>query len=495
MKLIKINILLVILVLLFSGCDKNFLEVKSDPNKISTDTFWQNETDAVQTITAAYASLQMQSDRWISFEAPFPIDNFRADECAVKLDVPQWTAFETFTNTAATYYPDEIWYAYYHGIFVANQILTYLPKSSVPENVKTQIMGEAKFLRAFFHFRLLTIFKSVPLITSVPTNKDDYYPSQAPADKIYEQIIKDLKEAKAVLPLKWADNYSGRATKGAATGLLGKVYLYQKNWSAAIAEFNEVENMGVYKLMPKYEDNFDYLNENNEESLFEIQYSEDQTDGGSESWPITAEVYSYEETWPTEWLVGLYKSDKTANGEYTSRVYGSIVFNDPKSSIWYFKGKTFEDFYGKDETRAFWKKYTVERKKSTSNSRLGVNYILLRYADILLMHAEAANETGNTSQAIELINRVRARAGAVLLQNNLSKDQITEHIRNVERPLEFAFEGLRWYDLVRWGAVQPILKAHKKNGIENFRPGISEYLPIPSKELILNPKLIQNQGF
>jgi len=402
---------------------------------------------------------------------------------------------------STSYVLNDYWRHSYQGIYAANQVIENTPKIDADEQTKQIIVGEAKFIRAFFYFYLLNDFGHIPLITKTPKSEKEFYTPQAEPEAVWAQIEQDLQDAKAVLPDQWPGEWLGRATKGAATAFLGKVYLFQKKWSLAEQEFRDVMNMG-YGLVDDFESLFTGENEWSEESIFEINFTMDDQGGRNERNSLPVMLSYWKMDHPNQFLKNLYMQDTTTTGEYTQRVYGSIVFNDPKSYIWYFGSGTFADYYGADDPNAYWKKYCYYPGQDANNgysvTHSGINFIVIRYADVLLMLAEALNELGNTSEAVELVNQVRARAGAVPIPATMSQDELREHIRHVERPLELAGECVRWFDLLRWygdGDLQSILRQHGREGWENFQNGVDIYYPIPFDELSANPYIVQNPGY
>lgn len=480
---------------MFLSCSEDYLDVVN-PNKQSPDTFWESESDITATLTAAYSQLQSPYwGRWGTTEVAWPAQNYKADELTIRDDRQAWVDIHTFTDTPGNLTTNLFWYFNYAGIYYCNQVLKYAPQVGISEADLKQVNGEARFLRAYYYFLLVNYFRNVPLIINIPETTDDWYPGQATPDAVWAQIEADLDFAKNNLSSTAADQ--GRATSGAAVALLGKVYMQQLQWAQASAEFEEVINNGTYSLIPDYASLFTGTNEDNSEVIFDIQYSLVQG-SGEEMQPLPMNYYDngWNEAWPSSWLVAHYLADTTTSGEFSQRTWGSIVFgsNDPV---------VYPQPYSRDTTdtsaRANWRKYTYNSDPSRPNYEVDGNLILIRYADVLLSYAECQNELGNTSTAIDAINEVRDRAGAVELPSGMSQSDVRTHLRDVERPIELAIERTRWLDLLRWDNMEPgyissTYAAHNRRAAANFN-NTHKYYPIPQQDINTNPNIMQNPGY
>jgi hypothetical protein len=396
------------------------------------------------------------------------------------------------------------WKWLYRTIFTANQILENLEAMENLDAAKKKVyVAEAKFARAHSHFLLLKNFGNIILLTELAKTPDEFYKAQSPVADVVAQIEKDFTDAKADLPASWEEKWLGRVTRGAATAYLGKSYLFQGKWTEAETEFKLVTGMG-YELESDYFSLFSGLNEHNNESIWEINFSSIEEGGRVESVNNSNLVSRYNSLWVTEWGKQLFLTDTAADGSYSNRFYGSVLYDDPGCDVWYWNGMTYREFFTDagvpDEDRMFFKKWAVYREDWPHRSKGDVNFYIIRYSDVLLMLAEALNEQGKTAEAIGYVNQVRERAGAMLL-GTPDQAQLREHIRQVERPLEFVMEATRWDDLVRWygfgrdGGIKAILTAHNRYGAENFTDGISEIWPIPQHEMDANPEAVQNPGY
>lgn len=299
--------------------------------------------------------------------------------------------------------------------------------------------------------------------------------------------------------------WKGRATQGAAKALLGKVFLFQEKWQQAESKLAEVVALD-YELLENYEDNFNGKGENGSESIFEIQFTADQSNGNDERQVFNFEVSPYalggwELFYPSQWLVNQMKTDLDASGNPSKRVYESIFFDDANSKM--YSMELGEDvLYSQVSSNLnhprYFKKYAHNADVNEYN---GTNISIIRYADVLLMYAEALNENGKTNEAITYVNQVRQRGGAVALLE-MTKSELRNQIRHHERPVELSMEfGIRWFDLYRWQkgntateSIKSTLETHGKTFTQNFQ---DEHLifPIPLEELNINENLNQNPGW
>lgn len=224
----------------------------TNPNEPSTDTFWRTRDQAIAGVNAAYNSLMHNGTygRWLVFAT-----DLRSD---IGMIQSPWTDLSNFTKFTFTSYDfevnREIWQHHYQAIFRANQVIARVPGIAMDAVLRDQTVGEAKFIRALLYFNLVTLYGNVPLITAPPLPTDR--PATAAPATVWAQIEQDLTEARAVLPQSYGSPDLGRATWGAATALLGKAHLQQREWSAATAALQEVIGSGRYNLMPNYADNF-----------------------------------------------------------------------------------------------------------------------------------------------------------------------------------------------------------------------------------------------
>ncbi|RYF96477.1 MAG: RagB/SusD family nutrient uptake outer membrane protein, partial [Chitinophagaceae bacterium] len=363
-------------------------------------------------------------------------------------------------------------------------------------------------------------FKVVPVITAPVTNPSDYAAPTATEDVVWNQIFADLQEAESKLPVSY-DNVSGldksqkgRATKGAAAGLLGKAYLYRKDYAKAATQFEKFFTgslNGVYSLVPDYRDNFRDVNENNSESLFEIQFTEGV--GTDINWccdPVGSwkqvqaisvtygmEGAGFSDYLPTRWIYDEYKKEKTVDGKSDPRLLVTIASYEPADNSIQAYGKTWFNPQDKIYPRKYTNDGVGNGKPFEGAAESGINYRVLRYADILLMYAEVLNELNKTADAYPYIQQVRSRAklpNLATVRPNMTQAQMRDQIAH-ERALEFAIEGQRINDIIRWGWLYDAAKlAELKTHDPDFNTWTAgnEYLPIPQVELDVNKNLLPN---
>lgn len=486
---------------LTTGCQKDLLD-KVNPNQPALNTFWLTQADATAGVTAAYSALQLPGTyaRWIHFA-----NDIRSDE---GYSLSPWTDLANFTRFIQFDYNLEpvrvIWEDHYRGVYRCNQILANVPNIKMDAAMQKQMLAEAHFLRGVYYFNLVTHFGSVPLILE-PSTITTTAP-QATPELGMAQVILDFQAAIADLPVS---NNVGHATKGSAEAMLGRVYMQQHKWTEASALFKAIIDSKKYTLVPNYLDNFTTANENNSESVFEVQFSSANQGGGQD---VAGASEGFERAqffgppgigWTDgrarPWLLDEI-SEKTTTGDVDPR-RDITVFHFPMLVFGY-TYQQLDNGRGISTSDTFWHKYEDDRTQNFENYFSGINFRLVRYADVLLMQAEALNELGQTTDAVALINQVRTRQSVNLTPLTAGFDQAGMRKQLMhERICELAGEGTRWLDLNRWGllksqATLDVLKApNHDTDFVNFVIGKSEYLPIPRNDLTADQKLKQNPGY
>lgn len=502
-KYLIIYIFFILFGLILTNCEEDYLKL-TNPNQMTVESSWRNAQDVEAALTGTYALLQNQW--WGGYWAPGEF--FMTLEVMSDLTKTQNLFYpigsgghDSYNATSRMYTTKYFWQEFYRMIFAANQVIENTSKvPTLSESQANSYIAEAKFLRAYAHFQLLNLYGNIILVTEVPPTADDFYKKQSSSDTVYAQIEDDLNFAKQHLPNSYSQEWLGRATKGAAISYLGKVYLYQKKWAQAAQEFTTVTDMG-YALVDDMHSLFTGKNEHSPESIFEINYTANRPSGRIESQSLVPNFNDWLGIYPSQHLKELFKNDTTVTGEPSKRTFASIVFNHPESHIWYFGDSTFADYYGEDDEKIYYKKYNYYNDEEDAHwyASVGTNYIMMRYADVLLMLAEALNEQGNTTQAIEYVNQIRSRAGSTPIPNSMSQTELREHIREVERPLELCNETQRFFDLVRWykddSGVKAALERNTAPNSDQFNEGIDEIWPIPITEIQSNPEIEQNPGY
>lgn len=415
---------------------------------------------------------------------------------------------DNFPVLASNGFCNTLWLGNYTLITRCNSTIKEINTNTsivASNEVKQQTLGEARFLRAYAYFNLVRFFGRVPLIDTLfsdPAAQNNV--AQSTAAQIYAFIENDLTFAASVLPLSWDSRFVGRATKGAANGLLAKVYLTQQKWASAMAAANSVMISGQYDLSTPYDRIFREEGENSKESVFEVQatataaipsnngvqYAQIQGIRGAGIWDL-----GWGWNTPSDQLVAAYEPNdprraRTILFTSTSTTPGLTIYGETTP-------------VGLPNARYNNKVYTNPSLRTSIGNRFGywMNVRLLRYADVVLMYAEAANEVGgaaNTTAALAALNAVRARARtgapAGTLPDVTTTDQalLREAIRK-ERRVELAMEHDRFFDIVRWGIAQDVLQAAGKTNFSNSRDVL---LPIPQAQIDLSAgKLTQNPGY
>jgi starch-binding outer membrane protein, SusD/RagB family len=506
-----------------SGCDKKI--DLSNPNSATTATFWKTREQAHAATSAIYSALIIDGSYMRSFPGLTDSrgDDFTGD--SPWLDLVLTGQFIIPPTSAPVYW---IWREFYQVINRANQVLSNVPKYDagvLPAEEKNRLLGQAYFLRGLAYYNLATTFKTVPVITKELTNTSEYFAATATEDVLWKQIFDDFAAAEANLPVTYANvtgldkGEKGRATKGAAAGMLAKSYLFRKDYTKAATQlekfFGSGAFAGVYSLMPDYRDNFKDINENNAESLFEIQFTPGS--GTDMNWccdPVASwkqvqtisitygqEGKGFSDYLPTRWIYNEYKLERTTTNKLDPRLLTTIASYEPTENSILSYGGTWNN----PQTAIYPRKYTndgVGNSKPDEFSPFGesgINYRVIRYADILLMYAEVLNELNRTAEAYPFIQQVRTRAllpNLATVKPGMTQAQMRDQLAH-ERALEFAIEGQRINDLIRWGwfsnpAKLAELKLHDAD-FNFYTPG-NEYLPIPQQELDVNKNLLPNSA-
>jgi starch-binding outer membrane protein, SusD/RagB family len=464
----------------------------TNPNSPSAQTFWKTANDATLGVNAAYNGMLNNGvyGRWIGFA----LDG-RADDA---WSGSPWTDLQNFNKFTLGSYDfevnREIWVHQYQTIFRANQVIAYVPGIAMDATLRNRIVGEARFIRALMYWNLENYYGgNIPLQLTASEPGDR--PASAGDAAVWAQIEADLTAAIPALPASYSGADVGRATSGAAQGLLGKVLLQQRKWAAASAALAPVIASGRYSLMPVYGDNFTAMHENNQESLFEIQFGDrSQLPLGVRGLNIAkmegACGPGYCDLKPRQWFYDQFLVEPKVGGGVDARL-DATLFHQGSDSVY---GMTFAQRYGPTSTEIFFKKYGEYYIPGDQDWDAAINYRVLRFADILLMQAEALNEQNQTAQAKPLVDSVRVRAGLARLAAGMTQAQMRDEILH-QRLLEFGLEGSRWLDLRRQNLLNKAALIPHDDEFNFFVPGKSELLPIPTSEINLNPNIRQNPGY
>lgn len=473
---------------MFSSCKKGFLDVP-EQGKQQSAVFWKTTDDAAAGVNAIYGNLRSWENTAFPAISIESMGSDDADKGSTASDASFFLQFDQFTVDPDQGNISGFWNGQYRNINYANQVLDNVPGITMEEGLKARYLAEAKFVRALSYFRLVRAFGGVPLRVHVPKDPNtEYNLPRASVAEVYAQIEKDLTEAAAVLPPSYGAADIGRATKGAALTLHAKVAMYQKKWNDVLTYTNTVMGMG-YGLLPDYEKVFRIENENSRESIFEIQcallpnnrdasnsqYSQVQgvrgITGGGWGFNVPSDnlAGAYEPGDPRRDATIIFRGETTPSGDFIPAAGDNPMYNQ-KSYV------PFSLFV------------------PNFNEGAQQNVRMLRYSDVLLMNAEAANELNNSTQAISSLEEVRGRArqgNAGILPKVTTTDQ-TE-LRSAiyrERRVEFAMEFDRYFDVIRQGRGAAVF------GPKGWTAGRNEVWPIPQTEIDLSGGILtQNPGY
>lgn len=525
MKIFKIAIGLTIYLLIFTGCKKDLLD--TIPNdRISTDIYWKTDNDAVLAANAVYSYLEDVST-FFMWDGISDIGHVNVTQ-----NVPAYIELGTHTSDLATIL--SIWNNNYKGIRAANTFLDNVDKipTNNPNLIK-RLKGEVKFLRSFFYHRLVSLYGDIPLIKKEISLEESRKLTKTPSSQVWDFIKTELTDAAADLPTSQTDK--GRITKGAALALKARILLFSGKYSEAAATAKEVIDLNIYSLHPSYNTLFTYAAENNREVIFDVQYIKDiyKNNTFQRMAPFSQQqgdgAYIPTKRLTDSYLMKNGKSitDSTSGFDpknpYENRdprlkfsifVPGEIL---PNNAIYNSTpgGKTADavgSTYQATQTGFNSKKY-INKEDISQPSNCGINIIHIRYPEVLLTYAESKIELNNIDKSVlDAINIIRQRpdVNMPLLTVIGSQSQMRDIVRN-ERMVELAFEGLRYFDIMRWRIaenVMPgkvygltylennILKTVEVTAFEKVFNKNKHYLwPIPQTEKVLNPNLGQNPGW
>lgn len=479
----------------------------TNPNESTVKTFWVSKESAVKGTNAIYAALQRKGIYRSRFFFVTDASSDLGFSTSPWVDLANVSKFKyTSYNFIVNY---RVFNDHYRGIFRANQVLKNVPGIKMDLTLKNRLLGEAHFLRALFYYNLVNLYGNVPLATKLHEGADQlkgYAQEGIPA--VWKLIEQDLLFAQKHLPKSYDAQNVGRATWGAATALLAKAYMQQHKYSEALPLFKEIVASGIYALIPNYEDNFRQYDENNKESIFEVQFSDEFDNGSIQDGSATSSLgcNRARDFSPVGW------SDVEATHYYVNMF---IKLHDPRLNATYIYPNTTQKYYGGLSYSAmprtggrvsdWWNKYTRSYYVTVAGERdwdSPINYRVIRYGGILLLYAEALHKTGNDPKALELVQQVRDRVGAgpspFLLPNAYAPVSVGNVIK-FERILELSGESQRFFDMRRYGYFTDQNEINRIAKIDPeykyFRIATKGYLPIPTREVDLNPGVKQNPGW
>jgi hypothetical protein len=454
-----------ILVIMLAGC-KKFLD-KQPQSNLTEDNFYKNTSEVEQGLIGAYASLRAV------YNDDYLVVGVRSDDSYISDAITDDHQLDQFTNTATNSSTSIYWQSCYYTIRQCNTVLKYLNNVTDPVK-KNYFEGEARFLRAHMYFNLVRLYGAVPLVLrSTNQNEVDVY-NRVDTAIVYDSIKNDLSIAIAKLPVSWPAADTARVTKGAAKGMLAKVYLTQRLYASARPILQDlIDNPAPYTFLPVFTNVFGLNNEMNSEIMYAVRYKSNSNGLGN---------------------------DFTFNMLNQSGSIGIRAFNDLRNAyVSTDLRKTISV-----GTAGYSTKYADPGPLEGDG---GADFIVMRYAEIILMYAEVVNEldgsntaTSAPATALAQLNRTRARAGLAAYAATATQVRTKDAFRTAlkaERRLEFSQEDTRWYDLVRWDDAVTVMNAHfvarnRPSRMQDFH----RLYPIPQREIdISNGVIKQNPGY
>ena len=472
----------------------NFLDPKPD-DVLAPENFYKTSSDAIAAVNAVYE--QSKWGKWLGYW--YMTDVATDDIIASPNFGSDGHRMSNYTTDPSEWVFGDAWGNRYTTINRANAVLDRVPAIQMDGTLRSRLLGEARFLRAMAYFDIVRFFGDVPLIEHEVTSLKNLDVSRTPAAQVYALIVSDLQAASTALPPSYSGADVGRATSGAALSLLAKVYLQQKDYTKTAQTAAQVIATNRYSLNTRWKDNFTISKELvNPESIFELNYDGTLDPGAGSvmtlfSLPASypgGDAYGLMQVTPS--LVNQFAATDT-RGNHGTFMISPYTDADNRVVTWGVPaGAAFDKYL--DETNA-------QNMTSRAWAQQPNNWVVLRYADVLLMYAEAVNEGGAASGMTKeaALNAVRARAGIPTV-GTLSQAVFRDTLR-LERRREFVFEGQRWFDLQRYGTLDAAIRA-KTAEVAALFPGEttphgvpSNLFPIPRSELDINTKLTQNSGW
>jgi starch-binding outer membrane protein, SusD/RagB family len=519
------------------GCNDGLLDSRPT-DSLNDAIFWKSQQDAVNAVNAIYPFLpgigeldwDIMSDIGTSLSPGSATANIEKGE----------------HNADLGYFSGE-WDSAYRGIRAANYFLENVDRvkegdPSFSDERGRRLKAEARFIRAFLYTRLVTLFGDVPLVTHSLDLEESKAVTRTAADQVWDFIEAELGEIAGHLPERYPGTDIGRITRGAALAMQARAMLYAGRWEKATAAATAVMDMGVYALYPSYEKLFGYAGENSSEVILDRQYAQDVASHNFFARYAPRGMNGDVGISPTRTLVDAYETvnglpidhdptynplDPYANRDprldyalflpaFSANVPGEVMYNGQRYDSRPGSGTAdeVERDYRRTKTGFNTQKY-VNEEDLLDRGNGGVNFILIRYADVLLMYAEASIEANRTDASVyAAINQVRQRSDVDMppISQGKSRDELRRIVRN-ERRVELAMEGLRFFDLRRWriahevmqgpipglryvGSGETEVKTLNYGGVvRSFNPDRDYLWPIPQQEIVLNSNLTQNPGY
>lgn len=508
---IKIFLTVLIAGTLLLSCEGELNQV--NPNEATEGSFWKNEADFNLALTSCYTPLKNALNGGYYGTRGVMLRIGRSDEVAFRNDITDIYTTSRFTNSNTNGLTQGMFYQFYNALYRTNLIMQKLEekKDQFSKEFTDAVVGECLFIRGFYLFQLSKEFKNVPLRLEASQSPATFPLAKSTQSEVWAQAAKDLTTAAALLP---TTNTVGKPTKGAANAALGKLYIYEEQWQKAIEVLEPLtKSPYTYKLVEDFHHNFDDENENNAESIFELLIEDV---GGSDLWGngeninstqsntrpkeyAAAEVGGWYEANPTQQMMDIFlkEKDKTGNFDYRARV--SVVWNYPGAMYYQ---KPFQEVFEKNLTSYWILKYQNWKTQTSEPSppKSFINERAIRYADVLLLLAEAHMNNNNLAESVKYLNQIRQRANLNDYNGVLTREAVFEDLEH-QRAIEFFVEGERFYDLRRWGLLEKRLQTNDPQKYNNFMNGkVGDtnkfyYYPIPAKEIQTNDLCEPNEGW
>ncbi|MDR0791929.1 MAG: RagB/SusD family nutrient uptake outer membrane protein [Chitinophagaceae bacterium] len=513
--------MVIVLIVTLGSCKKSLLDIESQ-GAYSFDTYFTNSDALNQAVVATYATL-LHNGLWArEYYFIFDLTGYEAKKTNnMQGDLAQLADYTFGTNQATL---ADLWRSLYRMIFRANVVIdranAWNPDNTTDQNNVKQYIAEVKFLRAYSYFNIVNLWGDAPLVMSYESMIDNNYPGRSTADSIWTAIESDLKDAQADLPVSYSSTDLGRATKGAATALLGKMYLYQKKWSDAQTEFLKLTQTPYsYTLDSSYDNLFSVTNQNSPENIFQIMNAEwdDQIGnqyyefGGQETWGGKATLSDRAQEYGFNDWNNVYITTTAVKAFTYPNPAGSGNYTDPRAKSTFYgtaasggdtmfcqecaAGALKFPFDATDPKGDYkWKKYEYYYLVETFGGPASpINGQVMRYADVLLMLAETYIQQSNTgAEPLGYINQVRKRVGATAYPSLGGSQTTAMNILMRERQLELCGEQSRYFDLIRWGIAKQTINTERAaepgDGTQPFQDK-NVLFPIPDVEKNFNPNV------
>jgi hypothetical protein len=456
---------LILTVILFSlvGCQKDLIQLPETTK--TADNFYSNETEIEEAVKGVYATLQFTGNYNTGLPAIGELPGEDAYDETPANDNGYYGQLDDINVISQNGVIQDNWADSYTGIQRANIVLNRIGSVSFKDStVKSARIGEMKFIRALYYFNLVRIYGDVPLVTKEITNPiASFGQARTPKADVYKQIEADLNDAIQLLPARTAAN-KVRVVKTAAQTLLGKVKLTQKDYASAESMLLAVENTGLHQLLADVTTVFPVANELNNEIIFAVQFTSglnSNTEGSD----------AYRMFNPTGRVVGSMTGTK-GHGVLKSSFYNLYDATDKRKNVYI---GAIASGIGYNNKIAV---------PTTVVTDAASDWVVLRYADVVLMLAEIENELGKTTQAVAYVNAIRTRSGLTTFAST-DKAAIFSEI-DMQRRKELVWEGHRWFDLLRQGRAQSVLGVSDVNKL---------LMPLPASQIAADPALKQNPGY